>query len=73
VGESVVWVWMLGGKLDRRWHGGSERHVRVEVCDNGTLALGNGDEFVAGAFDDGEGDGFLRHCVSESAFVVLVL
>jgi hypothetical protein len=33
----------------------------VEICDDGALAFGNGNVFISGAFDDGEGDGFLRH------------
>jgi hypothetical protein len=40
--------------------------VRVEVCDDGAFAFGDGDVFVSGTFDDGEGDGFLRHCVCVS-------
>lgn len=35
----------------------------MKVCDNGAFALGNGDVFMACAFDDSERDGFLRHCV----------
>jgi hypothetical protein len=34
----------------------------VEVCDDGAFAFGDGDVFISGTFDDGEGDGFLRHC-----------
>lgn len=37
----------------------------VEVCDDGGLALGDGDVLVACAFDDGEGDGVLRHCCDQ--------
>jgi hypothetical protein len=34
----------------------------VKVCDDSTFAFRDGNEFVTGAFDDGEGNGFLRHC-----------
>lgn len=33
----------------------------MEVCDDGALALGDGDELLACAFDDGKRDVFLRH------------
>jgi hypothetical protein len=35
--------------------------VRVEVCDDRALTLGDGDELMARSFDDGKRDGFLRH------------
>jgi hypothetical protein len=40
---------------------GREEDVRVEVCDDCALALGNWDVFIASAFDDSERDGFGRH------------
>lgn len=33
-------------------------NIRVEICDNGALALGNRNVLMAGAFDDGKRDGF---------------
>jgi hypothetical protein len=44
--------------------------VRVKVCDDGAFAFGDGDVFVSGTFDDGEGDGFLRHCVCVSIYEI---
>lgn len=41
--------------------GEGEGDVRVEVRDDGALALGNGDVFAACALDDGERNGVLRH------------
>ena len=35
--------------------------LRVEVCDDGALALGDGDVLIARALDDGERYVFLRH------------
>lgn len=35
----------------------------MKVCDDGAFALGDGNVFVACAFDDRERDGFLRHCI----------
>lgn len=35
--------------------------LRVEVCDDGALALGDGDVLMARALDDGERYVFLRH------------
>jgi hypothetical protein len=36
-------------------------YTRVEIGDDGAFAGGDWDVFMACAFDDGEGDGFLRH------------
>jgi hypothetical protein len=63
VGVSVVWVRTLGGVLEA-WEvvGGLEiEDARVEVCDDGAFAGGDWDIFMACAFDNGEGNGFLRH------------
>jgi hypothetical protein len=35
--------------------------IRVEVCDDCALALGNGDVLMAGALDDSKRYVFLRH------------
>jgi hypothetical protein len=36
-------------------------NIRVEVCNDGALALRDGNVLMACAFDDGKRDGFLRH------------
>ena len=36
-------------------------NLRVEVCDDGALALGDGDVLIARALDNGERYVFLRH------------
>jgi hypothetical protein len=45
--------------------------LRVEICDGGVVVLGERDEFMACAFDDGEGNEFVGHCVSVSILVIL--
>jgi hypothetical protein len=43
----------------------------VEICDGGVVVLGEGDEFMACAFDDSEGDEFVGHWLSISILVTL--
>jgi hypothetical protein len=45
--------------------------LRVEVCDDGALAFGDGDVLMARALDDSERYVFLRHCRSVSTFCLV--
>jgi hypothetical protein len=47
------------------------KNLRVEVCDDCALALGNWDEFLTCTFDDGKRDVFLRHLKTVSIYCEL--
>ena len=59
-GKTRSLVWRRGGDVDVVRCSGLV-DLRVEVCDDGALAVGDGDVLMSRALDDGERYVFLRH------------
>lgn len=59
-GSARSLVWWRYGEVVVVWCSGLV-DIRVEVCDDGALTLGDGDILMSRALDDGERYVFLRH------------